>query len=106
MSAADSIKVGPLTSSWQNAWELANAKFIADGVPTFEKFARTLNLEAPRDNTDAVYWARTSLGDNPAGSLLPGESIQKLSGGNLQNENLYTIYLKGDGQYILIERTQ
>lgn len=107
MSAADSVKVGPLTVNWQNLWDLCAAKYVADGIPMFEKFARTSNLEAPRSiNTDIVQWARTSIGDNPAGELAPGESILKQTGGYLVNENLYNIYVRGDGQYLFVERTQ
>lgn len=106
MSAADSLKIGPLTASWQNAYDLCSAKCDTDLIPRFEKFCRTLNLEAPPDNTDIVYWSRTSIGDNPAGTLVARESILLQTGGYLNNENLYNLYVKGDGQYLYIQRTQ
>ena len=106
MSAADSIRIGPLTADWQNAWELCKTKYEADGIPMFEKFCRTLNFEADITNTADVEWSRTSIGNNPAGRLGAGESIFRNTGGYLQNENLYTLYVRGNGQYLLIERQQ
>lgn len=106
MSAADSVRVGPLTGSWQNLWNLCDAVYTAAGIPSFEKFARTVNLEADGTNTAAVEWSRTSIGNNPAGSLNAGESILRQSGDYLQNENLYNMYVRGNGQYVLVSRTQ
>jgi hypothetical protein len=113
MSAADSIKLETgqdysITTDWQNLWELCNAKYIADGIPPFNKHCRTLNLEAPSTNSGTVEWARTSIGDNPAGSLRASDSILRQSGNMLNNENMYNIYVRGsDGtQELLVERTQ
>lgn len=106
MSAADSVKLGPLTASWQRVWDLWDANYRAAGIPTIEKFCRTLNLEAPSTNTGIVYWSRTSIGDNPAGELNVGDSILKQTGGYLNNENTYNLYVKGNGQYLYAERSQ
>lgn len=106
MSAADSVKVGPLTGAWQNLFTLCETKYAADALPMFEKFCRTLNLEAPSSNTTVIYWSRTSLGTNPAGELGPGDSILKQTGGYLNNENIYNIYVMGNLQYLYVERTQ
>lgn len=113
MAAADSVKLNSgqawsLTTNWQNLWELCKLKYDNDGIPMFEKFARTLNLEAPSSNGGIVYWSRTSIGDNPAGELGAGDSILKQTGGRLVNENTYNIYVKGSiaNQELYIERTQ
>lgn len=106
MSAADSVKLGPLTANWQRLWDLWDANYRAAGIPTIEKFARTLNIEAPSSNAGTVYWSRTSIGDNPAGELVAGDSILKQTGGYLNNENTYNIYVKGSGLYLYAERTQ
>lgn len=106
MAAADSVLLGPLTANWQNVWDLAAAKYAADGIPMFEKFARTVNLEASTANDAAVEWSRTSIGNNPAGSLNPGESIAKNSGNHLVNESTYNLYVRGNGQLVMLERTQ
>lgn len=113
MAAADSIKINSgetwsITTSWQNLYTLCSLKYADDGIPMFEKFCRTLNLEAPSNNGGIIYWGRTSIGDNPSGELSAGDSILKQTGGYLNNENLSNIYVKASvaDQELYVERTQ
>ena len=106
MSASDSVMLGPLTNNWQNVWDLAAAKYAADGLPMFEKFCREWSLEAPVSNGINVEWSRTSIGNNPAGALGPGDAVTRQSGTIQPNENTHTLYVKGLNQYILLSRSQ
>ena len=106
MAASDSVLLGPLTADWQNVWELANTKYTADGLPMFEKFCRSWSLEAPSTTVANVEWSQTSIGDNPAGEIGPGESVMRQSGTVQPNENTYNLYVRGNGEYILLERSQ
>lgn len=106
MAASDSVMLGPLTAAYQNVWDLAAAKYLADGLPMFEKFCREWSLEAPATNTAAVEWSRTSIGTNTAGSIDPGGAIAKQSGTVQPNENTYNLYVRGLNQYVLLERSQ
>jgi hypothetical protein len=106
MATSDSVMLGPLTAVYQNVWDLAAAKYLADGLPMFEKFCREWSLEAPTTNIANVEWSRTSLGNNTAGAIGPGESVIRQSGTVQPNENTYTLYVRGLNQYILLERSQ
>ena len=104
MAASDSVLIGPLTSVWQNLWDLCNAKYIADGIPMFDKICNWWKIQAKEDNPGLVYWSRTSIGNEPAGVLSARES----NSSSRKDQSLYNIYVKDDGTgcYIYIERGQ
>jgi hypothetical protein len=106
MATSDSVLLGPLTANYQNVWDLAAAKYLADGLPMFEKFCRNWSLEAPVTNTAAVEWSRTSIGTNTAGAISAGESVMREAGTNQPNENTYNLYVRGNAQYIMLSRSQ